>query len=434
MALATTCPQCNTSFKVVPDQLKLRRGLVRCGTCQHVFSGVDYLRYIADSKPGSAPAGDGDGGEALHTAFFLPETILAAPGTQHAPVPESIAQPAEDAPAMEDTLPAREVPSGEDVPSAEGTPPVEDESPPEGMPLAEDVRPAEDVPTAEDASPAELAQALEAALAAEAARIEQEAVASEPSVTEERAIELPVIEIRAAEEADTIESLTATMPTGFGHPDAPLEPHAAASLAAPWEDGGRPPYHDGRVEAGPATSLAGEDDEEPAIDYFSTGRRGVGFIDRHGPIAMVAAVLLALALALQWIVTQRAMIAARAPALAPAMSLLFEPFGLRLEPPRDLASLTIESFELQASATPGILSMSALLRNRADYRVQWPSMELTLTDAGQRVLVRKVLGPQDYLGGTGADGLPPRAERPLRLALEARDLQPAGYSVALFYP
>jgi len=46
MALATTCPQCKTSFKVVPDQLKLRRGLVRCGVCQFVFSGVEHLRYV----------------------------------------------------------------------------------------------------------------------------------------------------------------------------------------------------------------------------------------------------------------------------------------------------------------------------------------------------------------------------------------------------
>ncbi|MFO0459867.1 MAG: MJ0042-type zinc finger domain-containing protein, partial [Burkholderiales bacterium] len=49
MALATTCPQCKTSFKVVPDQLKLRRGLVRCGVCQHVFSGIDHLRYVDDA-------------------------------------------------------------------------------------------------------------------------------------------------------------------------------------------------------------------------------------------------------------------------------------------------------------------------------------------------------------------------------------------------
>jgi predicted Zn finger-like uncharacterized protein len=56
MALATTCPQCKTSFKVVPDQLKLRRGLVRCGVCQHVFSGIDYLRYVDDASRAAAAA------------------------------------------------------------------------------------------------------------------------------------------------------------------------------------------------------------------------------------------------------------------------------------------------------------------------------------------------------------------------------------------
>ena len=55
MALATTCPQCKTSFKVVPDQLKLRRGLVRCGVCQHVFSGVEHLRYVDRDEDTSQP-------------------------------------------------------------------------------------------------------------------------------------------------------------------------------------------------------------------------------------------------------------------------------------------------------------------------------------------------------------------------------------------
>src|SRR5690606_21643454 len=61
MALATTCPQCKTSFKVIPDQLKLRRGLVRCGVCQHVFSGIDYLRYVDDSGKTRQKAGTAAG-------------------------------------------------------------------------------------------------------------------------------------------------------------------------------------------------------------------------------------------------------------------------------------------------------------------------------------------------------------------------------------
>ncbi len=55
MALATTCPQCKTSFRVVPDQLKLRRGLVRCGVCRNVFSGIDSLRYVEEIQRLASP-------------------------------------------------------------------------------------------------------------------------------------------------------------------------------------------------------------------------------------------------------------------------------------------------------------------------------------------------------------------------------------------
>ncbi len=183
--------------------------------------------------------------------------------------------------------------------------------------------------------------------------------------------------------------------------------------------------------------LRDAESDESAIDYFSTRHRGVGFIDRHGALAIVVAGVLVLLLAVQWVVIQRSAIAARVPAIAPAFAALLAPFGLRIDPPRDLGSLTIEAFELHAAATPDLLEMSALLRNRAQYPVRWPSMQLTLTDPANRVLVRKVIGPEDYLGeGThrANDGVPPHGEWPLHMALEARDLQPAGYNVLLFYP
>ncbi|HVL57170.1 MAG TPA: MJ0042-type zinc finger domain-containing protein, partial [Burkholderiaceae bacterium] len=83
MALATTCPQCKTSFKVVPDQLKLRRGLVRCGVCQHVFSGIDYLRYVDDANRAatgasrSAPPRTAAGADAAAHPGTSPQTVIA---------------------------------------------------------------------------------------------------------------------------------------------------------------------------------------------------------------------------------------------------------------------------------------------------------------------------------------------------------------------
>ena len=49
MSLATRCPTCGTAFRVVSDQLKLRRGLVRCGKCRHIFNGFEHLLYISAS-------------------------------------------------------------------------------------------------------------------------------------------------------------------------------------------------------------------------------------------------------------------------------------------------------------------------------------------------------------------------------------------------
>ena len=57
MALTTRCPHCGTAFKVVPDQLKVRDGLVRCGMCSRVFDGratlVSEIPTLHVEPPGS---------------------------------------------------------------------------------------------------------------------------------------------------------------------------------------------------------------------------------------------------------------------------------------------------------------------------------------------------------------------------------------------
>ena len=40
MSFITRCPACSTAFKVVPDQLKISDGWVRCGHCQHIFDAT----------------------------------------------------------------------------------------------------------------------------------------------------------------------------------------------------------------------------------------------------------------------------------------------------------------------------------------------------------------------------------------------------------
>src|ERR1700704_1586459 len=51
MAQATQCPFCQTTFRVVNDQLKLRGGLVRCGHCNEVFDGNAHLLPDQSDQP-----------------------------------------------------------------------------------------------------------------------------------------------------------------------------------------------------------------------------------------------------------------------------------------------------------------------------------------------------------------------------------------------
>lgn len=55
MSLATRCPACGTTFRVVQDQLKVSQGWVRCGRCAEVFNALETLFDIGDAAA-SAPA------------------------------------------------------------------------------------------------------------------------------------------------------------------------------------------------------------------------------------------------------------------------------------------------------------------------------------------------------------------------------------------
>lgn len=48
MSMITGCPACGTLFKVVPDQLKISDGWVRCGHCGEVFDAAAHLQAAQD--------------------------------------------------------------------------------------------------------------------------------------------------------------------------------------------------------------------------------------------------------------------------------------------------------------------------------------------------------------------------------------------------
>lgn len=66
MALLTSCPACATRFKVVPDQLRLHHGLVRCGACDNVFDANTRLEAIVDAPVSDSDINDSSSPEAWY--------------------------------------------------------------------------------------------------------------------------------------------------------------------------------------------------------------------------------------------------------------------------------------------------------------------------------------------------------------------------------
>ncbi|PKO43274.1 MAG: hypothetical protein CVU30_07875, partial [Betaproteobacteria bacterium HGW-Betaproteobacteria-3] len=60
MSLITRCPACTTTFKVVPDQLRISEGWVRCGQCAHIFDASVHLQddaAVVGTPSAAAPGG-----------------------------------------------------------------------------------------------------------------------------------------------------------------------------------------------------------------------------------------------------------------------------------------------------------------------------------------------------------------------------------------
>ena len=89
MSLITRCPACGTMFKVVPDQLKISEGWVRCGQCAEIFDATASLQgpqAPATPMPAAAPV-------ASAAPVATPAPVAIQPAAPAAEGPDSIAAP-----------------------------------------------------------------------------------------------------------------------------------------------------------------------------------------------------------------------------------------------------------------------------------------------------------------------------------------------------
>ncbi|OFZ96885.1 MAG: hypothetical protein A3H35_00840 [Betaproteobacteria bacterium RIFCSPLOWO2_02_FULL_62_17] len=149
---------------------------------------------------------------------------------------------------------------------------------------------------------------------------------------------------------------------------------------------------------------------------------------------MPLAMLLLLVLLGQTLFYFRGAIALLLPEAKPYISELCLELGCEVPLPRRVELVSIETSDLQADPTnPGVMVLSATLRNRAAFPQAFPALELTLTNDRDLPLARRVLQSSDYLTDK-AEAFKGSSEKQIRLPVEAGALKASGYRLYLFYP
>lgn len=176
-------------------------------------------------------------------------------------------------------------------------------------------------------------------------------------------------------------------------------------------------------------------EDEPLPEFLEEEPPRSRYVVAWGLGALIAASALAGQLVYQY----RTELATLAPRLQPLLAEGCRLLDCELRLPRRPDLLSIESSDLQSDARrESLVVLNAVIRNRAPFAQELPSLELTLTDAGDRPLVRRVLRPADYAQGLAAamrgPGIAPGAEAVLRLHFDTGGVRATGYRLYLFYP
>ncbi|MGB8546170.1 MAG: DUF3426 domain-containing protein [Azonexus sp.] len=190
-------------------------------------------------------------------------------------------------------------------------------------------------------------------------------------------------------------------------------------------------------EAGMAA--ARELSEAPAFDRWAagalSGSNSGGFETDDGGrtnwVFVIAAVLLATILSAQLAYHFRTELVRFIPAAAG----VFEALDVQVPQSARSDLVSIEASDLQVDNARGLFVLNAVLHNRADYAQAMPALELTLIDAADAPVARRVMKPAEYLPpGSNLTSFPAKAEIPVRMWIDARGLGASGYRLYIFYP
>ena len=102
--------------------------------------------------------------------------------------------------------------------------------------------------------------------------------------------------------------------------------------------------------------------------------------------------------------------------------------------PKAPQCISIEDSGLELdSANPGLITLTATLRNQAKIGLGYPALDLVLTDTKDHTVARRIFLPAEYLDPAKdvRAGMAPNADVTIRLDIDNSSLAAAGYRLDL---
>jgi len=450
MSLATRCTHCGTIFKVVQDQLKVSEGWVRCGRCHEVFNALEGLFDMDREAPPARPPVPASPEPAQAITPPAPRrTEVLPPDPPHPGVTQFDLDMPPEAMAI-GASPIALGPTPEPEPTPETYPETSEADalesrylmPSEGTPVRRrrrrgpefaDAEFPQDLMAAEDwasedwvSGPGELDEAPVAEAAPVPVTAPMSAPATAPAAVPAQPPEPPVPSLE--------------------RPAAPA-PRQAERFQA--ENALPPPS---QRKGKPGTRGRAPDKEAP--DFIRQADRKAIW-RRPAVRGMLSGLALSLILLLLAQATHhwRDTLAAHQPALKPWLVQWCALAHCQIKAPMQLDDLQVDNIQLVRTNAEGddTYRLTAIIHNRADVALQWPQLDLTLTDPNGQVLVRRlfsttnarlVLNPESDARASTAPAataavpadIPAGSQSTVQWQLHAPDLKLAGYTAELFYP
>ncbi len=388
MALATCCPHCHTTFRVVHDQLKLRSGMVRCGHCEQIFNGIEHLVRANSTLTTPAPP---------------PATPAPSPAFEP-PVPEQLIPESVPVPIQEPVSDAEAAFAHIDLFVDMALPPHEPSHEPSYEPSHEAIH----EPPHEPSHPP-------------ASEIHYPAVSPPVVIPADR------IEPRLDEPPTATEALPE-----FSSAEEDIDDDNN-------DDEDEDDQDDHSKKWGKGKKRRDNHAYEP--NFVKAARRKQKYQRSLFILQSLACLLLSFGLVAQAAYAWRDLIAVRWPVSKPILSKACE-FAKVLLPcmielPTQISAISIELGELQALPnTNNHFTYTTSLRNHAAWAQGWPHIELVFLDTNERIIARRVFSAKDYLN-TAAErenGFAAQTEQLVKLNFEILQLKAAGYRAEIFYP